>query len=292
MALEQYRVFYQVAKSQSISKAAKQLYVSQPAVTKAIKTLEGELGLTLFVRNSKGVSLTDEGEVLLNYIRTAFESIEQGEKKLKQLKNKEQGSVTIGISNILCKHYFMPYLKLFHQRYPKLRIVVVNRTSPETLGLLERLRIDCAIVSHMDFHSSYHYHHLLSIQDTFVRNFPPPKQILQPADLEELPLLLLEKKNATRMVFDDYFSQHNIVVDPEIEISSMEFLVEFAKIGLGVAGVIRNFVRNELDNGSLYEWKVEPPLAPRSIGILYQKGEPLSIASKTFIDFMISQNVR
>lgn len=292
MTMEQYKVFFQVAKSKSISKAAKTLFVSQPAVTKAIKTLEGELDVILFIRNSKGVVLTREGEILLNYVSEAFTQIEQGEKRLKQLKDNEFGTVRIGISTILCKHYFMPYLKLFHATYPKLKIEVVNRTSPQTLELLEVNRIDCAIISDTGDKTPYDYYHLLYIDDTFVSKDKPPKEVMSVSDLAKYPLLLLEKNNATREAYDNYFIENHKEIYPDIEISSMEFLVEFAKIGLGVSGVIRNFVRSELRDNKLYEWNVEPKMKKRSIGILYKKDEPLSIASKTFIEFMITQNVR
>lgn len=235
MTTEQYRVFYQVAESGSISKAAKALFVSQPAVTKSIKILEKELDVILFVRTTKGVTLTSEGEVLFDYVREAFEQLSEGERRIKQLKNNDMGSVRIGISNILCKYYFIPHLKRFHERYPKLKIEIVNRTSPETLELLESGRIDCAIISEAGSPSGYAYHHLMDIQDTFVAKNPPDKEVMDIRELEDYPILLMEKKNATRASFDEHFLNHQVNVNVEIEISSLEFLIEFAKIGLGVS---------------------------------------------------------
>jgi len=290
MTTEQYRVFFQVAESGSISRAAKALFVSQPAVTKSIKTLEKELDVILFIRTSKGVTLTREGEVLFDYVEVAFDQLSQGEKRIKELKNNDFGSIRIGISNILCKYYFIPYLKLFHETYPKLKIEIVNRTSPETLELLEVGRIDCAIISDVGNKSLYNYQHLMEIQDTFVSKDKSPSEVLEIKELENHPLLLLEKKNATRASFDEHFVEHQVNVHVDIEISSMEFLIEFAKIGLGVSAVIKDFVQDELDKESLYEWPINPMLPKRSVGLLYKKGEPLSIALKTFIDFMKRTN--
>lgn len=286
MTTEQYKVFYQVSESGSISKAAKALFVSQPAVTKSIKTLEKELDVILFLRNAKGVTLTREGEILYEYVKVAFDQLEQGEKRIKQLKNNDFGSVRIGISNILCKYYFIPFLKSFHEQYPKLKIEIVNRTSPETLELLEAGRIDCAIISEIGSKNLHNYNELMEIQDIFVSKEKPATDIVELKELEKYPLLLLEKKNATRASFDEFFVENHINVNVEIEISSMEFLVEFAKIGLGISAVIKEFVSVELENESLYQWKTEPKLPKRNIGLLYKKGEPLSIASKTFINFM------
>lgn len=290
MTTEQYKVFYQVAESGSISRAARALFVSQPAVTKSIKILENELDVTLFIRNPKGVTLTREGEILYDYVKEAFEQLEQGEKRIKQLKNNEYGSIRIGISNILCKYYFIPYLKVFHERYPNLKIEIVNRTSPETLELLDSGKIDCAIISDVGGKNQFEYNSLMQIQDTFVAKDKPPKEVMDIKELENHPLLLLEKKNATRASFDEHFLDHQVNVQVDIEISSMEFLIEFAKIGLGVSAVIGNFVEDELRDGSLYEWKIEPMMPKRTIGLLYKSGEPLSIATQTFIDFMIEEN--
>lgn len=286
MTTEQYKVFFQVAENGNISKAAKALFVSQPAVTKSIKILEKELDVVLFLRNAKGVTLTREGEILYEYVREAFEQLEQGERRIRQLKDNAYGSIRIGISNILCKYYFIPFLKEFHEKYPKLKIEIVNRTSPETLDLLESGRIDCAIISDVGSKGIYNYIELMEIQDTFVGKTKPPKEIMDLKDLEQYPLLLLEKKNATRASFDEHFLNHQVNARVDIEISSMEFLIEFAKIGLGVSAVIRDFVNAELENKSLYEWKIKPMLPKRSVGLLYKKGDPLSIATKTFIDFM------
>jgi len=286
MTTEQNRVFFQVAESGSISKAARALFVSQPAVTKSIKILETELDVLLFVRTAKGVTLTREGEVLYDYVKEAFEQLEEGEKRIKQLKNNDFGSIRIGISNILCKYFFIPYLKQFHERYPNLKIEIINRTSPETLELLEAGRIDCAIISDGGSEKDYVYHELQTIQDTFVSKHPPRKALIPIKELEDYPLLLLEKKNATRASFDEHFINNQVNANVEIEISSMEFLTEFAKIGLGIAAVIRDFVIEEIEKGNLYEWKVEPKLPTRNFGILYKKGEPLSIATRSFIEFM------
>ena len=287
MTTEQYRVFFQVAESGSISRAAKVLFVSQPAVTKSIKTLEKELDVILFHRDSKGVTLTREGEVLYQYVKEAFDQLGQGEKMIRQLKDGSIGTVKIGISNILCKYYFMPYLRKFHESYPNLKIEIVNRTSPETLELLEQEKIDCAIISEIGDKNLYEYHHLLEIQDIFVAKEKPPTEKMAIHDLEKYPLLLLEKKNSTRRSIDEYFLENHKAFHADIEISSMEFLVEFAKIGLGVAAVIGDFVQKEIEETSLYHWNIQPPMPKRSIGLLHKKGNPLSIASRTFIDFML-----
>lgn len=285
--METYYVFYIVAEYGNISKAAKKLFVSQPAVTKSIKNLEENLGIKLFNRNSKGVLLTEEGKVLYEYVKNAYIQIEKGEKIVKQLKNKSKGVVRIGISNTLCKYYFMPFLKGFHEKYPDIKIEITNRVTLETLELLEKGSLDCAIVSKVEgVSSNLKFEELLKIQDIFVSKEKPIKSVFPLEDLKKFPMLFLEKKNATRKYIDEYLLKNNVDLEIDIEISSMEFLVEFAKIGLGVASVIENFVIEELEKKELYKWKIEPAIEPRFIGLLYNEKTNLSIASQTFIDFM------
>ncbi len=285
--METYYVFYIVAEYGNISKAAKKLFVSQPAVTKSIKNLEENLGIKLFNRNSKGVQLTEEGKVLYEYVKNAYIQIEKGEKIVKQLKNKSKGVVRIGISNTLCKYYFMPFLKGFHEKYPDIKIEITNRVTLETLELFEKGSLDCAIVSKVEgVSSNLKFEELLKIQDIFVSKEKPIKSVFPLEDLKKFPMLFLEKKNATRKYIDEYLLKNNVDLEIDIEISSMEFLVEFAKIGLGVASVIENFVIEELAKKELYKWEIEPAIEPRFIGLLYNEKTNLSIASQTFIDFM------
>ena len=285
--METYYVFYIVAEYGNISKAAKKLFVSQPAVTKSIKNLEENLGIKLFNRNSKGVQLTEEGKVLYEYVKNAYIQIEKGEKIVKQLKNKSNGVVRIGISNTLCKYYFMPFLKGFHEKYPDIKIEITNRVTLETLELLEKGSLDCAIVSKVaGVSSNLKFEELLKIQDIFVSKEKPIKSVFPLEDLKKFPMLFLEKKNATRKYIDEYLLKNNVDLEIDIEISSMEFLVEFAKIGLGVASVIENFVVDELAKKELCKWEIEPAIEPRFIGLLYNEKTNLSIASQTFIDFM------
>jgi DNA-binding transcriptional LysR family regulator len=282
---ELYRVFYTVGEHGNISTAAGRLFVSQPAVSKSIKKLEDLTGCTLFFRSSKGVRLTTEGQILFEYVKNGFEHLQNGEQMLKKIRNKGKGLVKVGISTTLCRYYFMPHLEKFHQKYPGIRIIIVNRTSPETLKLLEQGLIDFGIISLPKERSRFTYHELLTIQDVFVTGKQYP-ELLGPVPLQTLiryPLMMLEKDNVTRAYIDDYLTENKVVLQPEIEIGSMDFLIEFAKIGLGVALVIRNFIEEELHRGLLNEVPVTPAVQPRKVGIVQPKNLPLSIAAETFI---------
>ena len=130
--LSQYKIFYEVAKAGNISKAAKELYISQPAISKAISKLEDSIGIPLFTRSSRGVQLTAEGQVLFEYAKEAFEALTRGEQELKRIQEFDIGHLRIGVSNTLCKYVLLPYLKTFIDQYPHMRISIELMEPKET----------------------------------------------------------------------------------------------------------------------------------------------------------------
>jgi DNA-binding transcriptional LysR family regulator len=291
---ELYRVFYTVASCGTVSAAADSLFVTQPAVSKSIRKLEELTECRLFVRSSKGVRLTTEGEILYDYAKKGFEHLQNGERVLLRIRNRQDGLVRVGISNTLCRYYFIPHLEAFHQQYPGIRITIVNRTSPETLRLLEQGLIDFGIISIPKTRSPFAYRELLTIRDVFVagRNFPGLQGVVPLRELARQPVMMLEKDNVTRRYIDDYLAENKAALQPDIEIGSLDFLVEFARIGLGVALVIRNFIEDELQAGLLREITVEPALPPRQIGIVMPANLPLSLAAETFIESLCREEAQ
>jgi DNA-binding transcriptional LysR family regulator len=285
---ELYKVFYFAGLCGNISEAAKRLNISQPAVSKSIKKLEILLKCTLFVRNARGVIFTAEGRVLFDYVKSAFETLDNGERMLEKLKKRTDGIVKVGISNTLCKYFFLPYLEAFHDHYPGIRFQIINRPSPETLQLLEQGKIDFGIISIPMDRGDLDFIELMTIQDIFVagKKYDSPLVPLPVQQLMHYPLLMLEEKNLSRSYVDEYFRNNHIEFTPGIETSSMDMLIEFAKTGLGIAAVIRGFVGEELASGILKEIPVYPALPPRKIGIATRRNIPISLASQSFISFL------
>ncbi len=290
MSLGVYQVFYEVGQCGSITRAAEKLFISQPAVSKTIRLLERNVGFPLFIRLAKGVELTGEGQILFRYVKNAMEQISAGEQMALHLRKLDAGVVRIGISHTLCRHWFLPWLRLFHDAYPQLRIQVFNRTSPETANMLYGGEIDFGIVSQPWKVAEGNFQPLTTIQDVFVTNRKDqvPENPIPLRDIVQYPLMLLERENTSRQQMDRYFAAQGVTLKAEIEISSMDFLIEFAKIGLGVAAVIRSFVRQELEEGTLFEIPVDPAPLPRRVGILTHGDLPLSHAARAFIRFLES----
>ena len=131
--MELYKVFYTVANCKNISKAAEELFISQPAISKSIKKLEEALNLSLFSRNSRGVRLTNEGQVLYNHVKNAMEELSTGLNVLDKMKSNEYGRIKMSVSTTLCKHLLLPHLKTYMNINPKIKIQILNRSTFETL---------------------------------------------------------------------------------------------------------------------------------------------------------------
>lgn len=269
--LSQYRIFYEVARCGNISRAAKELYISQPAISKAIGKLEESLGTRLFLRNSRGVQLTPEGNVLFQHVAAAFDSLSRGEKELKRIHDFHIGQLKIGVSNTLCKYVLLPYLKSFVEKYPHVNITIESQSTAHTLEMLEARKIDIGLVAEPRARRGLNFTPVMEIHDGFV---------CTPAYMENLTLregpapdifktgniMLLDRSNMGRKHLDTYLSDRDIEVNQLLEVTDMALLIEFARIGLGIACVILDFVSDDLKNGTLMEVPLDAPIPRRVIG--------------------------
>ncbi len=206
--LEYYKVFYTAARHASLTVAAKELSISQPAVSQTIKLLEEELGAKLFTRVSRGIRLTPEGELLYPFAEQAVKSVEQGEQKLREMLNLDLGEVRIGASDMTLRFYLLPYLEIFHERYPAIKVNVTNAPTPATLELLSKGEIDFGVVS-TPFESGENIQVIpvKEIEDVFVagRRFITYKnRMLDLQELEHMPIISLEQRTSTRSYMDRF----------------------------------------------------------------------------------------
>lgn len=287
--LNHYKVFFIVSKHKNISRAAESLYISQPAVSKSIKTLETSLGITLFSRHSKGVTLTNEGLILYKYIERAFNEISLGEDILNKLKNKEIGTINLGVSAILGKYYLLPKLNKFIKKFPKFKIHINNTHTEDELELIRINKLELAIVSQPIHDDMIEFIKLEKINDIFVASDKYLKQnsILNTNDLfSKGSFMLLENSNVTRKHIDNYFYNNGLSITPDIEASNMDFLIECAEIGLGITSTPITFVEKSLKDGLLIQIPVVPPIPSRFVGVAYKKHSTLSIAAEELIYFL------
>ena len=402
-SLNQYKIFYEVARCGNISKAAEKLYISQPAVSKSIINLESALSTTLFIRSKRGVKLTDEGRTLYESLGIAFDSIERAEKRLKRMEELGIGQIRIGASTSLCKHILLPYLQDYIELYPHVKISIDCKPTCETLKQLKEDKIDIGLICETELDKGYHFMPVCTIQDTFVAtktyldnlalreehnstfredhnstlnekdtpynneysdintaniytdyidadnidtddidtddidtddidaddinadniradNIVFKKSSLDSSTenkndsllqnmaglimfsdhsvsrhnyskmtekeiLEKCNLMLLDQGNISRIYIDDYMKDNNINPSQVFEINNMDLLIDFAAIGMGVSGVVREFITDYLKTDQVIELPSDYPIAPRTVGFVYNENN-LSVSAKKFLDYV------
>lgn len=288
--LEYYKVFYYVAKTGSLTHAAGLLSISQPAVSQSIRLLEEQVGTKLFCRVSRGVRLTAEGELLYSYVSKGYEQIETGEQKLKQMMNLELGEIHIGASDMTLQFYLLPFLELFHEKYPDIKVVVSNAPTPETLQNLHTGQIDFGIVSTpFETPKDMHTMAVRSIEDIFVcgRRFISYKnKTLDLSELEKLPIIYLERNTSTRSYMDRFLSDNGVHIQPEFELATSDMIVQFALRNLGVGCVVRDFALPHLQSGRLFELRFNKIIPKREFCIVTDSKNPMSAAAKNLLDII------
>ena len=281
--LEYYKIFYYVGKLGSISLAARELCISQPAVSQAIRHMESQLSVKLFARMPKGVKLTSEGAVLYSYVSQGYEYIRLGEDKLFQMLNLESGEITVGASDMTLKYFLLPYLEKFHNLYPDIKVSVTNAPTPETLQFLKNGSIDFGIISTpVDDDKDVDITPVMEIQDVFVAGsrFAELKGgQMSCSELEDYPVICLEGNTSTRRFVDGYLAGHNVCLHPEFELATSDMIVQFSMRNMGIGCVVRNFACNEIDSGQLFEINIKEQIPVRNICIAANNKVPLSNAA-------------
>ena len=286
---ELYKVFYHGAATLSFSEASKQLFISQSAVSQSIKVLEKKLNQTLFIRSTKKVQLTPEGEILLKHVEPAINLIQKGENQLLEANTLNGGQLRIGASDTICRYYLIPYLNRFHKAYPNVHIKVTNQTSIECAHLLENGQVDFIITNYPNsgLSNSQNVRVINEFHDVFVANqeyFPLKGEAVSLQKLQTYPILMLDRKSTTSEFLHHMFQREQLDLVPEIELSSNDLLIDLARIGLGIA-FVPDFCIPENDK-DLFIVRLTEKMPARQMIVAYNESLPVSQASKQFMDMM------
>lgn len=292
--LEYYKVFYYVVQMGSITLAAEKLCISQPAVSQAIRQLELSVNAKLFIRTSKGVKLTREGELLYSYIKSGLDTIWYGENMLRRMQDLDTGEVRIGASDMTLQFYLLPFLERFHEKYPKVKVTVSNGPTPETLNFLSRGTIDFGVVSSpVDAKPEVSVTEVKKIRNIFVagEQFKQLKgKILDYEILKELPCIFLEKNTSTRRFMDEWLAGRNISLEPEFELATSDMIVQFAMRSLGIGCVMSEFAEKEIEAGRLFELQFKERMPDRSFCIITDRKNPMSPAGRHLLELMMEND--
>lgn len=286
---ELYKVFYHVARTLSFSEASKQLYISQSAVSQSIKVLEKKLGQSLFVRSTKRVQLTPEGEILFKHIEPAMNLIRKGETQLLEANTLNGGQLRIAASDTICRYFLVPYLNRFHTTYPNVHIKVTNSTSIDCARLLDNGQVDFIITNfpNSGLSNSLNVRPIKEFCDVFVANaghFPLKDKKVSLKELLNYPIMMLDRRSTTSEFLHTLFQKSHLDLVPEIELSSNDLLIDLARIGLGIAFVPDFCI--PAGEKELFILKLQETLPSRRLVVAYNETLPISQAARQFIDIL------
>lgn len=284
--LELYKAFYYVGKNKSISKAADELMISQPAISRSIKTLEGQLNVNLFIRKRDGVELSEAGLLIFDKVKNAIMLIENAENEISSFKKLNFGYINIGASKTILHEFLMKYITEFHKEFPNIVIrVYTDKTSllikKSKIGLIDIIFTNLDDNDYSDFENV----RLIKINDCLAVNESYSNlkdKVISNNELEELPFILLTKGATSRNIFDNVCNKNDIRINPIMEFGSNSLVKEFTLSGFGVGLLTEEFVKDEIKSGKLIKLNTKLNLGSKYIGMLYTK-ESINYAAKEFI---------
>ncbi|MCD8201438.1 MAG: LysR family transcriptional regulator [Clostridia bacterium] len=286
--LELYKVFYAVAKCGSLTKAAEQLYISQPAVSQAIKQLEVQLGTVLFNRTHRGMELTEHGgKLIMEDVDKALQYLDDAENKIMEMQQTPTGTLRIGATDSIFAHVLPDKIVEYHEKFPQVKIELVTGTTPETVEQLKEARVDVGFVNLPITGNDVNCMQTVALlNDVFVAGKEYSELKGRKVPLEELtsyPLLMIEQNTVQRKTLSAFTDNLGITFIPDVEVASWDFMIRLAVRGMGVGCLPEEYVREEIKNGELFIVDTDPGLPVRGIGLAVAKGMNFPYALKEFV---------
>ena len=292
--LDLYRVFYTVARCGSLTKAAEELYISQPAVSQAIKQLENQLGTPLFNRTHRGMELSAQGgRLVYDNVEQALSLLNGVEDKLSELKQSATGTLRIGASETIFQYCLADKLVEYRKLYPDVRFELLSDVSPVTIEQLKTNRCDVGFLNlpvpeddEIRITDS-----IMLLSDVFIagRAFEELRgKELSVWDLEKYPLVFLQSNTVARVAVDSYFKSLGVNVQPAVEVDSWGFMKRLVVEGMGVGCIPRQYALNKLSDGRLFELNVKPAMSARSVAVALPKNAGMTFALRAFLDLLKS----
>jgi len=285
----QLRAFYEAAKSMNFTIAAKNLFVSQPAVTTQIKLFEEYCNLRLFKRKGRRMDLTSEGESLFYYAEKVFQLEKKIEKVIKEFHGLKRGYVRLGTTKTSVRYSIDSIMLSFHKSFPDIKIKVQEGTSMEMLQSLLDFRNDLALVAHTEDNPNIDFI-TLGKEEIFLIAAPghylANKNNISFNELDGVPVIIKEIGSGTRKVVDNYFARSGVKPKILIETNKIELIIELVKQGEGISFLARRVIEKEIAGGTLIAIPIKPEKLFLNVGIAYLNDEQLSPAAKALLDFL------
>ena len=288
--LDLYKVFYTVAKCGSLTKAAEELYISQPAVSRSIKQLELQLGVTLFTRTHHGMQLSAHGgKVIFAEVERALELLQNAEDRIAETKNLATGNIRIGASDTIFEYFLADKIVEFHKLFPRVNLELIADVTPDTIEKLKADKCDVAFVNlpiapdpDLLLHGNF-----MRQNDVFVAGaqFAELKdKKVSISALQKYPMVLMQKGTVARQSMDNFFSSFGIEFTPSVEVGSWDLMKRFVTSGMGIGVIPREYATKCLEDGTMFELNTDLHLPARSVGMLLPRQTPISYALHCFIE--------
>lgn len=283
VSLDSYRIFYYVAQYRSFTKAAELLYSNQPNVTRAIKHLEHTLGCSLFVRSSRSVRLTPEGEELFAHIAPAMEQIKAGEEHVLLHSRLQSGTISIGTSEIALHRILLPVLEQFRQEYPGIRLRIFNSNTQQALSALKDRLVDFSLVTPpVGQADPFLQVDLAAFQEVPVCGRAYTQLTQEPLTLEQLsayPIISLCRGTSTHQLYTAWFHEHGLTFSPDIEAATADQILPMVRANLGIGFIPEHTATEAAADGSVSVLRLREQPPQRTICLLKRKDAPLSVAA-------------
>lgn len=296
--LELYRVFYTVAKCGSLTKAAEELYISQPAVSQSIKQLESQLGVRLFNRTHRGMELSAQGgKMIFPEVERALGLLSAAENRVAEMQTAATGLIRIGASDTIFEYFLADKIVEFHEKFPAVKIELLADFTPDTIEKLKANRCDVAFVNlpiEVDSELTLHGN-CMRLNDIFIVGEKykdlANEGTMSLSKLKDYPLIMMDKHTVARRSLDNFLGAHGVELQPSIEVGSWDLMKRLVLRGMGIGVIPREYADLRLSTGELFEVKTDPALPTRSVGMLLPKGGATSYALHSFIEFVLKGKI-
>ena len=289
---EYYKIFYYVAKYENLTKAATALKTSQPAVTRTIHKLEGELGCRLFTRSKTGMKLTPEGRTFYGYVAAGCAQFFKGENDLSNLISLENGTIYISATETALHCYLFQAMEEFNSLYPNVRFKILNNSTTESVNAVKEGKVDLAFVSaNLQVAKPLRMKILRKYRDILIagmrfEELKAGKEELSLKELVSYPWISLTAETITRRFLNEYFEKNGLTFAPDMELATTDMILPAVRHNLGLGFIPAEFADAELKSGQVFESKVKEKLPERNIILIYDMEYPQSIAAKEFQKFL------
>ncbi len=287
---EYYKIFYYVAKYENMTKAATALGSNQPNVTRIMKLLESQLGCRLFVREARGISLTEEGERLYSHVEIAYKQLLCAQEEIGKQGSFNGGTVEIGATETALHLFLLNALQYFRLEFPEIKIKIHNHTTPETIRHLISGNLDFAVVtSPFNLSETVSCNKIMDYNEVIVGGTQYralSENILELKDLRNHSLIGLGRESATYRLYKDFFIEHGVDYEPDMEIATSDLMLPLIENNFGIGFVPETLALPLLEQGKLVQMQINCRIPKRSIQMVADKRRGKSLAASTLYKYL------